>query len=94
MVAGKRSRGKPRHNWEKGITDMFGTMTGASRVAEDRHQLRRDTNLGSDVLTRIMLREEKRRRILQKKTRYQVGSLQRILIIMAFTNNLNTYMHD
>ena len=42
MVAGKRSRGKPRQRWEKDITDTFGTMTAASRVAEDRHQFRRD----------------------------------------------------
>ena len=41
MVAGKRSRGKPRQRWEKDITDTFGTMTSASRVAEDRHQFRR-----------------------------------------------------
>ena len=33
MVAGKRSRGKPRQRWEKYITDTFGTMTAASRVA-------------------------------------------------------------
>ena len=42
MVAGKRSRGKPRQRWEKDITDMFGTMTAASRVAEDRKQFRSD----------------------------------------------------
>ena len=42
MVAGKRSRGKPRQSWEKYITDTFCTMTAASRVAEDRHQFRRD----------------------------------------------------
>ena len=41
-VAGKRSRGKPRQRWEKDITDTFGTMAAASRVAEDRHQFRRD----------------------------------------------------
>ena len=35
MVAGKRSRGKPRQRWEKDITYTFGTMTAASRVAED-----------------------------------------------------------
>ena len=41
MVAGKRSRGKPRQRWEKYIKDTFGTMTAASRVAEDRcHGLR------------------------------------------------------
>ncbi len=38
MVAGKRSRGKPRQRWEKDITDTFGTMAAASRVVEDRHQ--------------------------------------------------------
>ena len=32
MVAGKRSRGKPRQRWEKHITDIFGTMATASRV--------------------------------------------------------------
>ena len=42
MVAGKRSRGKPRQRWEKDITDMFDTMEAASRVGEDRHQFRRD----------------------------------------------------
>ena len=42
MVAGKRSRGKPRQRWEKDITYTFGTMTAASRVAEDRHQFRID----------------------------------------------------
>ena len=42
MVAGKRSRGKPRQRWEKDITDTFGTMTAASRVAEDRRQVRID----------------------------------------------------
>ena len=42
MVAGKRSRGKPRQRWEKYITYTFGTMPAASRVAEDRHQFRRD----------------------------------------------------
>ena len=47
MVAGKRSRGKPQQRWEKDIIDTFGTMTAASRVAEDLHQFR------SDVLTRI-----------------------------------------
>ena len=35
MMAGKRSRGKPRQRWDKDITDTFGTMTAASRVAED-----------------------------------------------------------
>ena len=38
IVAGGRSRGKPRQRWEKYITD---TVAG-SRVAEDRHQFRRD----------------------------------------------------
>ena len=42
MVAGKRSQGKPRQIWEKDITDTFGTLTAACRVAEDRHQFRRD----------------------------------------------------
>ena len=41
MVAGKRSRGKPRQRWENDITDTFGTMATASRVAEDRHQIRK-----------------------------------------------------
>ena len=34
MVAGIRSRGKPRQKWEKYITYMFSTMATASRVAE------------------------------------------------------------
>ena len=42
MVAVKRSRGKPRQRWKKDITDTFGTMTAASRVAEDRHQMLRE----------------------------------------------------
>ena len=42
MVAGRKSRGKPIQRWEKDITDTFGTMTAAGRVAEDRHQFRRD----------------------------------------------------
>ena len=42
MVAGKRSRGKAIQTWEKYITDTFGTMAAASRVAEDRHQFHRD----------------------------------------------------
>ena len=33
---------KPRQRWEKDITDTFGTMAAASRVADDRHQFRRD----------------------------------------------------
>ena len=41
MVAGKRSRGKPRQRCEKDITDTFGTMAAASRMAEDRQQFRR-----------------------------------------------------
>ena len=41
MVAGKRSRGKPRQILEKDITDIFGTMeTATTRVAEDRHKFR------------------------------------------------------
>ena len=42
MVARKRSRGKPRQRWEKYITDTFGMVAAASKVAEDRHQFRRD----------------------------------------------------
>ena len=38
IVAGKRSRGKPRQRWEKDITVIFGTMATASRVAEDRRR--------------------------------------------------------
>ena len=54
IVAGERSRGKPRQRWEKDTTDTFGTMAAASRVASisQRHP-------GSDVLTRIC--SEKRR---------------------------------
>ena len=55
IVAGKSSRGKPRHRWEKDITDTFGTMAAASRVAEDRHQFRRDGQRRPDE---DMLREE------------------------------------
>ena len=32
MVAWRRSRGKQRQRWEKDITDIFGTMTTATRV--------------------------------------------------------------
>ena len=42
MVAAKRSRGKPRQICEKDITDTFGTMAAASRVAEGRHRFSRD----------------------------------------------------
>ena len=42
MVAGKRSRGKPRQRCEKDFRDTFGTMTAASRVAEYRRQFRSD----------------------------------------------------
>ena len=36
MGTGKRNRGNPRQKWDKDITDIFGTMTTVSRVAEDR----------------------------------------------------------
>ena len=49
IVAGKRSRGKPR--LEKYITNTFGTKAAGSRVAGYRHNFRR--HQGSDVLTRI-----------------------------------------
>ena len=39
-VVGKRSGRKPGQRWEKYITDTFGTMAAASRVAEDRLQFR------------------------------------------------------
>ena len=65
MVAGKRSRGKPRQRWEKDITDTFGTMAAASRVTEDRHQFRRDI-MSSDALTRIC---SEKKRITQKRDR-------------------------
>ena len=43
MVAGKRSRGKSgRQIWKKYFTDIFGTITTASRVAEDIHRFRKD----------------------------------------------------
>ena len=58
MVAGKISRGKPRQRWEKDITDTFGMMAAASRVAEDRHQSQR--HLGSDVLRRICFEKKKK----------------------------------
>ena len=41
-VAGKRSSGKPRQRWGKYITDTFGTMAAASRVAENINHFRRD----------------------------------------------------
>ena len=41
MVAGKISRGKPKQSWEKYITDTFGMMATASRVAENRHRSRK-----------------------------------------------------
>ena len=44
MIAEKRSRGKPRQRWEKDITDTFGTMAAASRVAKNRHQFRKETS--------------------------------------------------
>ena len=44
-VAGKRNRGKSIQRWEKDITDKFGTMAAASRVAEDKR------NLGSEPVT-------------------------------------------
>ena len=42
IVAGKRSRGKVRQKLEKDITDIFGTMTTASRKKEDSQQFRKD----------------------------------------------------
>ena len=56
MVAGKRSRGKPRQRWEKDITDTFGTMTAASRVAEDSFAVAS----GQRRPDEDMLREEKK----------------------------------
>ena len=44
MVAGERIRGKPRQRWEKDITDAFGTMATASRMAEDMHRFRKDSD--------------------------------------------------
>ena len=55
MVAGKRSRGKPRQRWEEDIADTFGKMAAASRVAEDRQQFRRD------ILTSICSERERER---------------------------------
>ena len=59
----KRSLGR---TLQKDITDTFGSMTAASRVAEDRHQFRKTImqgmvageHLGSDVLTRICSERE------------------------------------
>ena len=51
MVAGKQGRGKPRQRREKDITDAFGTMAKASRMAEDRHRFRK-RRLSSNVLKR------------------------------------------
>ena len=56
MLAGKRSRGKPRQRWEKDITDIFGTTATASRVAEGGQELLSQRPFGSDVLKRIWLR--------------------------------------
>ena len=61
MVARKRSRGKPRQRWEKDITDTFGTMAAASRVAGDRHQFRRD--IWAATSEEDMLREEEEEKI-------------------------------
>ena len=63
MVAGKRSRVKPRQGWEKDITDTFGTIGPMSTANSGGGQASiSQIHLGSDVLTRlciIMLREEK-----------------------------------
>ena len=42
MVAGESSSEEPRQRWEKDITDIFGKMETASRVAKDRHGFRKD----------------------------------------------------
>ena len=64
MIAGKRSRGKPRQRWEKDITDTFGTMKAKTKMGERHHRYvwydgsskqsgDGQRHLGSDVLTRI-----------------------------------------
>ena len=58
MVAGKRSRGKLRQRWEKDIRDIFGTMTAASRVAEDRNRFHKDI-WAADILKRICSQNKK-----------------------------------
>ena len=41
-VGREKKQGKPGQRWEKDITDTFGTMAAAIRVAQDRHQFRKD----------------------------------------------------
>ena len=54
MVAGKRSRGKPRERWEKYITDTFGN----SKKSGEGHATISQKHLGSDVLKRMLQEEE------------------------------------
>ena len=35
IVAGERSGDKPRQRWENNITDVFGTLTMAGRIATE-----------------------------------------------------------
>ena len=84
MVAGKRSWGKPRQRWEKDIADTFGTMTAASRVAEDRHQFRMQRHLCSDVLKRICS---------EKKIFYTLCCLNVILLLFRVTAFFQDYTH-
>ena len=58
IVAGKRSRGKVRPKWEKYITDIFGTMTSASRMKEDSHRFRKDIWTATSGSEGDMLSEE------------------------------------
>ena len=46
MIVGKRSIRKPRQRWEEDITNIFGMMATASRLAENRHRFHR--HLGSE----------------------------------------------
>ena len=53
MVAGKRSRGKPRQRCEKDITDTFGTYDDSSKQSGGGPASISQRHLGSDVLMRI-----------------------------------------
>ena len=53
------SRGKSRQRWEKDITDIFGTMAAASRVAQDRNRFRKDIWAATISRGGIMLLEKK-----------------------------------
>ena len=37
----ERIRGKPRQRWEKDMTDVFGVVTAAGRIAGERHRFQK-----------------------------------------------------